>query len=276
MNDNDISDNESESAEADALRTYHDQDFYELLEVSSDATVEEIEAAYERLKGVFDSSSSATYMLFGDDEAGEMRRMLDAAYLTLCDERERARYDEDRGIKRTERIATRPTRVAHVTSSTSPIVQATIVDQPARDEEVTVPDAVAPTLTHAQAQAVQATPPSEATEAPPVATENTGYENRLAVVSGPAIDDNMEYSGGVLMRLRESKGVTLEAIAQRTKISLTHLRAIEANQYDKLPARVYVRGFVAQYAKFLSLNAERVCASYLSIYDRFVQAKSST
>jgi flagellar biosynthesis protein FlhG len=76
------------------------------------------------------------------------------------------------------------------------------------------------------------------------------------------------------MRLRESKGISLEQIAQRTKISMTHLRAIEANQYDKLPARVYVRGFVSQYAKYLNIPADRVCDSYLQIYDRFVQSKA--
>ena len=43
--------------------------------------------------------------------------------------------------------------------------------------------------------------------------------------------------------------------------------------HPELPARVYVRGFVSQYAKYLGLSAERVCESYLQIYDRFVQAK---
>lgn len=95
------------------------------------------------------------------------------------------------------------------------------------------------------------------------------------MVSGPAPDENLEYSGGVLMRVRESKGISLEQIAQRTKISMTHLRAIESNQYEKLPARVYVRGFVSQYAKFLGLSPERVCDSYLQIYDRFVQSRST-
>ena len=41
----------------------------------------------------------------------------------------------------------------------------------------------------------------------------------------------------------------------------------------RLPARVYVRGFVTQYAKFLGLPAERVADSYLQIYDRFFQSR---
>lgn len=83
--------------------------------------------------------------------------------------------------------------------------------------------------------------------------------------------EEASYSGGVLSRVRENAGLSLEAIAAKTKISMTHLRAIEGNVYDKLPARVYVRGFVTQYAKCLGLPADRVADSYLQIYDRYHQ-----
>jgi curved DNA-binding protein CbpA len=240
------------------LRSFHEQDFYQLLEVGHDATQDEIEAAYERLKTVFDSSSSATYMLFGDDESDVMRQMLEEAYNTLSDQTERERYDDKLGISR--KSAAQSTLATSVTSTTTPIVTAAIVD----DADV-VHDA----------PAVETRAPFVGPITPLV--EEVAEAPRQDLVSSPSPrdDENMEYSGGVLMRVRESKGVPLEAIAQRTKITLTHLRAIEANQYDKLPARVYVRGFVAQYAKFLGLNAERVCASYLAIYDRFVQAKTT-
>lgn len=83
--------------------------------------------------------------------------------------------------------------------------------------------------------------------------------------------EEASYSGGVLSRVRENAGLSLEAIAAKTKISMPHLRAIEGNLYDKLPARVYVRGFVTQYARCLGLPADRVADSYLQIYDRYHQ-----
>lgn len=94
------------------------------------------------------------------------------------------------------------------------------------------------------------------------------HSERLS--SEPSMEE-ASYSGGVLSRLRESAGLTLDAIAQKTKISMTHLKAIEGNVYDKLPARVYVRGFVSQYARCLGLPTERVADSYLQIYDRYHQ-----
>lgn len=79
-----------------------------------------------------------------------------------------------------------------------------------------------------------------------------------------------QYSGTVLSQLRDQKGMDLETIAQRTKISLEHLHAIESNAYRDLPARVYVRGFVTQYAKCLGLPPNRVADSYLETYDRLI------
>jgi flagellar biosynthesis protein FlhG len=57
--------------------------------------------------------------------------------------------------------------------------------------------------------------------------------------------------------------VDLEDIAQRTKNTAGHLRSIEGENYDKLPAPVYVRGFVVELAKFLKLEPARVAASYM-------------
>ncbi|MCC6808287.1 MAG: helix-turn-helix domain-containing protein [Deltaproteobacteria bacterium] len=268
-----------------SMGSYHEQDYYKLLEITPDATREEIEAAYERLKSVFEESSSATFMLFGGDEAASMRNMLEEAYQTLSDERLRERYDDSIGVKRERReSSSSAVAMAHatsVTSTTTPIVDARIVER----EPVETKAPETRPESKPEPKPIEAKPPEPVVEAappaPPPAAEPSieaappTPEAPSMVVSGPqALDANMEFSGGVLMRLRESKGISLEQIAQRTKISMTHLRAIEANQYDKLPARVYVRGFVSQYARFLSLPQDRVCESYLQIYDRFVQAKT--
>jgi len=254
------------------LTSFHEQDFYQLLEVGHDATQEEIEAAYARLKSVFDSSSSATYMLFGDDESDVMRQMLEVAYNTLSDHRERERYDDKIGIIHTA-SKSQPAHTTTGTSTTTTISTSAIVDAAKRHETTPAAASIIETRDPPQAPNLGVAP-TVVVEAPP----ELAQAQRQDLLSSPVPreDENMEYSGGVLMRVRESKAVALEAIAQRTKITMTHLRAIEANQYDKLPARVYVRGFVAQYAKFLGLNAERVCASYLAIYDRFVQAKTTS
>jgi flagellar biosynthesis protein FlhG len=58
-------------------------------------------------------------------------------------------------------------------------------------------------------------------------------------------------------------GVELLDIARETKISVSHLAAIEGEQFAELPALVYTRGFVQQLAKFLKLDPAQVTKTYL-------------
>ncbi|HYP87460.1 MAG TPA: helix-turn-helix domain-containing protein, partial [Polyangiaceae bacterium] len=64
------------------------------------------------------------------------------------------------------------------------------------------------------------------------------------------INGETEFTGTLLRKVRESQGIELSEIAKLTKISSTHLQAIEAERYAELPALVYTRGFVQQLAKF--------------------------
>jgi len=73
-------------------------------------------------------------------------------------------------------------------------------------------------------------------------------------------------TGAVLRKLRETRGIDLNDIAQRSKISERYLRAIEEEQFSEMPAAVYVRGYVMEYARALRLDAARVAESYLARY----------
>lgn len=77
------------------------------------------------------------------------------------------------------------------------------------------------------------------------------------------IDADTEFTGALLRKVRESQGVELSEIAQRTKISLPYLVAIEGEAAGDLPAPVYVHGFVQQLAKFLKLDPAQVSKTYL-------------
>ena len=72
-----------------------------------------------------------------------------------------------------------------------------------------------------------------------------------------------EFTGKLIAKVRESQGVEIEEIADHTKISAAHLRAIEAETFGDLPALVYTRGFVQQLAKYLKLDPAQVCRTYL-------------
>jgi flagellar biosynthesis protein FlhG len=79
----------------------------------------------------------------------------------------------------------------------------------------------------------------------------------------PAIEIGDEVTGALLRKIREARGIELADIAQRTKISERHLRAIEDERFKDMPAAVYVRGYVIEYARSLRIDAQRTAESYL-------------
>ncbi len=64
----------------------------------------------------------------------------------------------------------------------------------------------------------------------------------------------METPGGYLKREREMRGIALEDVARAIRLSTKKLEALEANEYDKLPHPVYVKGFIRAYARYLGLD----------------------
>ena len=77
------------------------------------------------------------------------------------------------------------------------------------------------------------------------------------------IDVQGPYDGPALRKIREARGLTVEEVSASTKIGQTHLRLIESSSYDRLPAQVYLRGYLLAYARCLRLDPGTVAASYL-------------
>lgn len=92
----------------------------------------------------------------------------------------------------------------------------------------------------------------------------------------PEITPDTEFNGPLLRAVREARGLELSEISKKTKIGTVHLRAIEEDDFALLPdAPVYVRGFVAEFAKTLSLDPEQVCRSYVRRYKRYTEDKQA-
>ena len=71
-------------------------------------------------------------------------------------------------------------------------------------------------------------------------------------------------TGAALRRFREAKGVPLEEIAHKSKISSRFLRYIEDERFDMLPAPVYLRGFLQEYARAVGLEPRGTAEAYQS------------
>ena len=76
--------------------------------------------------------------------------------------------------------------------------------------------------------------------------------------------DGGGFDGSTLRRARLRAGVDLEEISEITKVSMTNLRNIEDQNFEDLPANVYIRGFVMAYATTIGLEATQVAADYMT------------
>jgi cytoskeleton protein RodZ len=64
--------------------------------------------------------------------------------------------------------------------------------------------------------------------------------------------------GQQLREAREARGLSIDEVAQGTRIRSAYIRALEEERFADLPAPVYVRGFLRNYATFLGLDAEEL------------------
>lgn len=76
--------------------------------------------------------------------------------------------------------------------------------------------------------------------------------------------------GKYLKAIREYKGITLNDIAERTKVQTTYLRYLEEERFNDLPPAVYVEGFINQVARLLKLDVKHTVGGYMKHYHRIV------
>jgi len=72
----------------------------------------------------------------------------------------------------------------------------------------------------------------------------------------------VESLGEFLQRERQLRQISLDEVAESTKISRRHLEAIEEGRYGSLPGEAFVRGFIRSYVKYMGLDPEEVMLMY--------------
>lgn len=66
----------------------------------------------------------------------------------------------------------------------------------------------------------------------------------------------MESVGEFFRQVRETKGLTVDDVASKTRIRSDFVKALEDGNFAKLPDQVFARGFVRSYARSLGLDEE--------------------
>lgn len=84
-------------------------------------------------------------------------------------------------------------------------------------------------------------------------------------------EDQINHSnelGALLTRAREKLSLSQKDIASRLNLKEEYIAALDANDLDKLPAPIYVRGYIRSYARAVNLNAD----SLINLYEGIAEA----
>ena len=79
------------------MRALEEASHYETLEISEDASLEEVDKAYRILREAYETESLALYSVFSDGDAAVLRENIEEAYRVLSNFSLRAEYDAGRG-----------------------------------------------------------------------------------------------------------------------------------------------------------------------------------
>jgi cytoskeleton protein RodZ len=70
--------------------------------------------------------------------------------------------------------------------------------------------------------------------------------------------------GERMQREREMRSISLDEIAESTKIGARLLRALEEEEFDKLPGGIFNKGFVRAYSRYLGLDEEQAVTDFIA------------
>ena len=106
-------------------------------------------------------------------------------------------------------------------------------------------------------------PIEESVEEP---TEETIEEPIEEFIEEP-IEEPIE--GMVLRKIRRKQGVTIQDLAESTRIPKKIMEYIEREEYDKLPDAGYLRWYITTFAKALSLDPKDTADQYMKRYRKW-------
>ena len=207
------------------MKRLKDLNFYELLEVAFDASPFEVHQAYKEMVQLYHNDSLASYSFFSKEEREEILAKLDEAYATLMDEKRRSLYDQS-------------------------LIELGILDKATQYQR----DRTKLSLMHDVKRPAANTALRIRDRLKPIASSNPVIQEILA---------NDVLSGKDLKKIRDELGVSLEEIAEMVKVRIVYLHAIEDDQFEKTPSRIFLKGFLRAYAQCMGLDADIVASRYL-------------
>ncbi|MBW2309819.1 MAG: helix-turn-helix domain-containing protein [Deltaproteobacteria bacterium] len=203
------------------------QNYYELLDISPQASTQEVRWAYDQAMNIYSADSVPTYSLLPEKERDLILSRLVDAYKTLTNGQLRAEYNQallESGELIPEQLGL------------SSLEQSDTINGKLRDVKV------------------------ESL----LSGEETGESQELpAGDSFDLLDIYSAVSGKDIQAMRIAKEISVEDINRKTNIPKKTLENIEEERFEELPALVYLKGFLKTYARILHVNEHQMVDGYV-------------
>lgn len=207
------------------MKKLEDLNFYELLEVAFDASPFEIHHAYKEMCELYHDDSLVSYSFFSREEREKILEKLDEAYSTLINDTKRYHYNQ------------------------------LLIERGIFEEGMQY-----------QKDPKKLSLISSSKYSPTSAAFMIRDRLKPIVSSNPMIQEILAHdilSGKDLKNIRDELGISLEQIAEMAKVRMAYLRAIEEDQFEKMPPRIFLKSFLRTYAQCMGLDGDIVASRYL-------------
>lgn len=219
------------------------QNYYEILDLKENATQQEIFLAYEKAKKTYGIENKAITSVFSNEEANELRNLIEEAYEVLRNDNYRNVY-EKRMLANT---FSKDEMTAEAIKSAS--------------QEIFKRAEVPVITTTVSAQTTVVTTEADFLSEAPVIDPH--FEAELA--------NKKEWTGDDLKQVREYRKLSFDELTDITKINPWYIAALEKMDPANLPVEVFVRGYVLQVAKALGLKEKAVADSYMRQFRKKIE-----
>jgi len=254
-----------------------EENYYQILEVDSTATLVEIRNAYEEKLEEAHLEAIAAYSLFPEEETEEKLLHYSQAFVALANPIARAKYDNEiqnqlsiqldekskknfRHVKKHKKIL--PNSIEKTTTKIE-------------DDEDQIEEKIKITNT-APEEVVGQTQEERQDFYLNLATKNELSEDVLEEYYSKltAHGGKVSFNGAVLKQIRELKSISLQELSKITCIRITYLKAIEEENFAKFTSGIYLKGYLLCYLESMNLPTDQIIEDYFNLYKKFHEFKN--
>lgn len=86
------------------------------------------------------------------------------------------------------------------------------------------------------------------------------------VLQAADVARHVGHDGRYIASARASRGMSVEQLSSATRIASRYIDAIEGNDFERLPAAVFVRGYLREIAQVLEIDEAALVEGYMALY----------